>query len=185
MSFQWDIDFEVSKIISIKPLFNSTLFILKKRIILYFLFSKKIIGEKIMEAFFEKFFFVSTELTKMQDFVLFTQNVHAASKFKEENCEIDKFLSTLNEKNFNEELSYDERRIFFTNTALQQNAVFNAMFNLHHKGKENIKRTDDLFVQSAEVLERQKKHYEELRKLTSEKYLIQRKIDSIIEKLYY
>ena len=31
MLFQWDIDFEVSKIISIKPLFNSTLFILKKK----------------------------------------------------------------------------------------------------------------------------------------------------------
>lgn len=86
MSLQWDIDFEVSKIISIKPLFNSTLFILKKRIILYFLFSKNIVGEKIMEAFFDKTFFVSTELTKMQDFVLFTQNVHAVSKFKEENC---------------------------------------------------------------------------------------------------
>ena len=30
-----------------------------------------------------------------------------------------------------------------------------------------------------------KKKHEELRKLISEKYLIQRKIDSIIEKLYY
>lgn len=62
--------------------------------------------------------------------------------------------------------------------------LFSAMFNLHMKGKENVEKIEDLITHSASVIEEQKKHYAELRKLTSEKYLIQRKIDSIIEKLY-
>lgn len=63
--------------------------------------------------------------------------------------------------------------------------LFSAMFNLHAKGKENVEKIEDLITHSTSVIEEQKKHYAELRKLTSEKYLIQRKIDSIIEKLYW
>ena len=63
--------------------------------------------------------------------------------------------------------------------------LFSAMFNLHVKGKENVEKIEDLITHSTSVIEEQKKRYAELRKLTSEKYLIQRKIDSIIEKLYW
>ena len=121
----------------------------------------------------------------MQEFLLFTQNVHKLSKCTANDCEIEKLLDSINERIFNEELSFDERRIFFTDNSLKQVNVFSAMFNLHAKGKENVETIEDLITHSASVIEEQKKHYAELRKLTSEKYLIQRKIDSIIEKLYW
>ena len=138
-----------------------------------------------METVLKKIFFMSTELSKMQEFLLFTQNVHKLSKCTENDCEIEKLLDSINERIFNEELSFDERRIFFTDNSLKQVNVFSAMFNLHAKGKENVEKIEDLITHSASVIEEQKKHYAELRKLTSEKYLIQRKIDSIIEKLYW
>ena len=138
-----------------------------------------------METVLKKIFFMSTELSKMQEFLLFTQNIHKLSKCTENDCEIEKLLDSINERIFNEELSFDERRIFFTDNSLKQVNVFSAMFNLHAKGKENVEKIEDLITHSASVIEEQKKHYAELRKLTSEKYLIQRKIDSIIEKLYW
>ena len=68
-----------------------------------------------MEAVFKKIFFMSTESSKMLEFLLFTQNVHKLSKCTADDCEIKKFLDSMNEVIFNEELSFDERRIFFSN----------------------------------------------------------------------
>ena len=137
-----------------------------------------------MEAVFEKKI-VSSELSRMQEFVSFTKNVHKVAECKDDNCEIEKFINMIERKIFDEELSFDKRRLFFTNVALQQGSVFNAMFNLHWKGKENIDKIDGLVTRSRRTLEEQTTHYETFRKLTSEKYLIQKKIDAIIEKMYY
>ena len=76
---------------------------------------------------------------------------------------------------FNEELSFDERRIFFTDHTLKHIKVFNAMFNLHGKDKENLDKIDNFIKHSNEALERQTFYYDKLRKLTFEKYLIQKK----------
>ena len=63
-----------------------------------------------MEVVFKKIFFVSTELSKMEDFCMFAQNVHKMTKCTDtENCEIDKFLKDVTVNVFNEELSYDAR----------------------------------------------------------------------------
>ena len=110
-----------------------------------------------METVLKKIFFMSTELSKMQEFLLFTQNVHKLSKCTENDCEIEKLLDSINEWIFNEELSFDERRIFFTDNSLKQVNVFSAMFNLHAKGKENVEKIEDLITHSASVIEEQKK----------------------------
>ena len=110
-----------------------------------------------METVLKKIFFMSTELSKMQEFLLFTQNVHKLSKCTENDCEIEKLLDSINERIFNEELSFDERRIFFTDNSLKQVNVFSAMFNLHAKGKENVEKIEDLITHSASVIEEQKK----------------------------
>lgn len=44
-----------------------------------------------MEPIFEKIFFVSTELSKMQEFCLFTQNVHSIAKCRNEKCDVEEF----------------------------------------------------------------------------------------------
>ena len=93
-----------------------------------------------MEAVFEKIFFVSAELGRMQEFLEFTKNVHKISNCKQADSEIEKFMNELDVKISNEELSYDERRMFFTETCMNQVPVFNAMLNLHAKCKENIQK---------------------------------------------
>lgn len=125
-----------------------------------------------MEVVFEKIFFISTEFSKMQEFLTFTQNVHNLTKCETEDCETDNFLKVMNEKIFNEELFFDKRRIFFTDHALNHIKVFNAMLNLHTKGKDNLDKIDNLIKHSNEALERQTFYFDQLRKLTFEKYLI-------------
>ena len=53
------------------------------------------------------------------------------------------------------------------------------MFQLHHKGKEK-KRKENPSV----ILQRQMNRNEELTKLILEEYVIQKKIDSLIEDLF-
>ena len=49
------------------------------------------------------------------------------------------------------------------------------MFNLHHKGKENVNKIKDLIEDPSAVLERQIKRHEELMKFIREKHLIKKK----------
>ena len=132
-----------------------------------------------MECVFEKKIFTSSELLRMQEFWTFTNKIHEMAKCKEADCDFDKFLKKTKDVLFNEELSYDKRRIYFT-----QLSVFNAMFQLHHKGKENLKRIEDLVENPSDILKRQVTRNEELAKLILGKYLIQKKIDSLVEDLF-
>lgn len=85
---------------------------------------------------------------------------------------------------FNEELSYDQRRLFFTDICHSNLPVLNAMFQLHHKGKKNLYRIELLCENPADILQRQLARKKESKKLISEKYKIQKKIDSIVEDLF-
>ena len=96
------------------------------------------------------------------------------AKCKEADCDIDKFLKKTKDVLFNEELSYDKRRTYFTESCLAQLSVFNAMFQLHHKGKGNLKRIEHLVKNPSDILKRQVSRNEELIKLILEKYLIQK-----------
>ena len=136
-----------------------------------------------MECVFEKVFYISSELLRMQKFWTFTDNVHKLAKCKEDDCSIDAFLKNTKDVFFNEELSYDKRRIYFTETCLAHLSVFNAMFQLHHKGKEN-NRIENLIENPSDILKRQVGRNEELTKLILEKYVIQKKIDSVVEDLF-
>lgn len=68
-----------------------------------------------------------------------------------------------------------KEEFFFTDHTLKHIKVFNAMFNLHGKDKENLDKIDNFIKHSNEALERQTFCYDKLRKLTFEKYLIQKK----------
>lgn len=80
----------------------------------------------------------------MQDFINFNKNVHKLSKCNHNDCEVEHFLEQIGEKIFDEELSYEQRRVFFTEASINNVPVFNTMFNLHHKGKENVNKIEDL-----------------------------------------
>lgn len=62
--------------------------------------------------------------------------------------------------------------------------VFSTMFKLHYKGKENLKRIQDLVEDPSNIVKQQVEKNEELTKLIREKYLVQKKIDSLIEELF-
>ena len=68
-----------------------------------------------------------------------------------------------------------KEEFFFTDHTLKHIKVFNAMFNLHGKDKENLDKIDNFIKHSNEALERQTCYYDKLRKLTFEKYLIKKK----------
>ena len=63
-------------------------------------------------------------------------------------------------------------------------SVFNAMFQLHHKRKENMTRIEALIENPFDILERQLSTNKELTKLFFEKYVIQKKIDSLVDDLF-
>ena len=65
----------------------------------------------MMECVSEKKFFISSELLRMQEYWTFTNKVHEMAKCKEADCDTDKFLKKTKDVPFNEELSYDKRRI--------------------------------------------------------------------------
>ena len=119
----------------------------------------------------------------MQEFCLFTENVHKIANCTDNNWEIEKFINELSKNVFNEELSYDERRKVFVQHSMENITVFNAMFNLQRKGKENIKKIDLLIANSNQVLQKQKEDSAEIRRLLSEKYQIQKKIDNVLQKI--
>ena len=48
-----------------------------------------------MDAIFSRIFEISTELGRMQEFCLFTENVHKITKCEEKECEIKTFLDVL------------------------------------------------------------------------------------------
>ena len=54
----------------------------------------------------------------------------------------------------------------------------------HSKGKQNIEKIEDLISVSNKMLAKNEKDSAELRRLTSEKYLIQKKIDDLVRKIY-
>ena len=58
------------------------------------------------------------------------------------------------------------------------------MFQLHHKGKENMNRIDQLIENPSDIPQRQVGRNKELTKLILEKYVIQKKIDSLVEDLF-
>ena len=58
------------------------------------------------------------------------------------------------------------------------------MFQLHHKGKENMNRIDQLIENPSDISQRQVGRNKELTKLILEKYVIQKKIDSLVEDLF-
>ena len=91
----------------------------------------------------------------MQEFWTFSKKVHELAKCKDEECATDNFLTKIKDTLFNEELSYDKRRIFFTQGCLDHLPVFNAMFQLHHNEKENMNRIEGLIENSSEILQRQ------------------------------
>ena len=97
------------------------------------------------------------------------KNLRNIAKCTEEKCDAEEFLKVLLENLFNEELTYDERRKFFIEHSLKYSKVFNAMFMLHSKGKENIKKIKDLISVSNELLEKHEKESAEVRRLTSKK----------------
>ena len=97
------------------------------------------------------------------------KNLRNIAKCTEEKCHVEEFLKVLLENLFKEELTYDERRQFFIEHSLKYSKVFNAMFMLHSKGKENIKKIEDLISVSNELLEKHEKESAEVRRLTSKK----------------
>ena len=134
-----------------------------------------------MEAAFEKIFYVSSELLRMQEFQEFTNKIHTLAKCTEKNCAIKDFFKKIKEVIFGEELSYDKRRFFFTDICSSNLSVFNAMFQLYHKGKENLNKTELICEDPTSILQRQLSRNEELKRLITEKYRIQKKIDPVIE----
>ena len=48
---------------------------------------------------------------------------------------------------------------FFVQHSMENMTVFNAMFNLQRKGKENIKKIDLLIANSNQVLQKQKRRF--------------------------
>ena len=61
-----------------------------------------------VECIFEKIFYISSELTRMQEFGTFPNKVHELANCKENDCEIDVFPNKIKDVLFNEELSYDK-----------------------------------------------------------------------------
>ena len=59
-----------------------------------------------------------------------------------------------------------KEEFFFTDHTLKHIKVFNAMFNLHGKDKENLDKIDNFIKHSNEALERQTFYYDKLRKQT-------------------
>ena len=86
-------------------------FSLKKKIFLSL--DLDLIKTLAMEAAFEKIFYILSELLRMQEFWEFTNKVHTLAKCTEKNCSIEGFFKKIKEVIFDEEFSYDKRRLFF------------------------------------------------------------------------
>ena len=73
---------------------------------------------------------------------------------------------------------------FFTDVCSSNMSVFNAMFQLHHKGKENLNKIKLICEDPTSILQRHFSRNEELKRLLTEKYRIQRRILSDVEDLF-
>lgn len=113
------------------------------------------------------------------------ENVHKIVKYEEKvNSVINKLMTELMKNLFNKDLTYGERRNFFIQHSMENIAVFNAMYNLQLKGKENVEKVDHLIKYSEEVVQKQQNNEEELKKLLSRKHFTQKQIDDLLEKIY-
>ena len=92
-----------------------------------------------MECTFEKIFNISSELLRMQEFWTFTNRFHELANGKKNDCDIDRFLKKLKDVLFNEELSYDKRRIHFIESCLAQISVLMQCFSCTIKEKKRLK----------------------------------------------
>ena len=92
--------------------FTFLLFFFKKKKIFLSL-DLDLIKTLAMEAAFEKIFCILSELLRMQEFWEFTNKVHTLAKCTEKNCSIEGFFKKIKEVIFDEEFSYDKRRLFF------------------------------------------------------------------------
>ena len=68
---------------------------------------------------------------------------------------------------------------------LANNSVFNAMFQSRHKHKDDAEKFSDIVENPSSILNRQLKRNEKLTKLILEKYVIQKKIDALLEDLFF
>lgn len=84
-------------------------------------------------------------------------------------------------KVFNGELSYDERRKFFTEHNLKNLPAFNAMYNLQLKRKEDIERIDNVIKNAEEVVKKHKSKQERLDELFAQKKEIQKRIEDLLK----
>lgn len=73
----------------------------------------------------------------------FVKKIHEKASCESANCDVKSFLDQ-SEEIFNEELSYDVRRIKFTKACQANISVFNAMFQIHHKYKDHLDNFDDI-----------------------------------------
>ena len=137
-----------------------------------------------MEQAFEKNFFLSIKLDYMQDFLKFTNKDHELAQCEHEECDIGKFIKKLEENILKEELYYDEGRLHFTVVCFANLPTFNAMFGLHSKGEENLKKIESLIDRPAGILNRKKERSHLINKLILEKQLNQKKSDALVENLY-
>ena len=100
------------------------------------------------------------------------------------------FLVALKDDIFNQELSYDSRRIKFTEVCLANISVFNAMFQLHHKHKDDVEKFFDIVENPSSILNRHLKRNEKLSKFNFRnsnfrKICYSEKIDALVQDLFF
>ena len=101
----------------------------------------------------------------------------------DEGCLIKLFLQNLKKVVFDEELSYEKSRSFFTRLCAKNLGVFKVMHELQVKRKENIEKLTHL-IESKDSSSEEKKKEEKLAKLVVTKIEIQKQIDILVESIY-
>ena len=130
-----------------------------------------------MESIIEKIFYISAEPDRMQKFIEFIKKVHDKSRCGETKCDVNYYLKEAYDRLFNEKLSYDSCKIKFTDICLSYPFAFCAMFQLHCKQKDNIET-------SPSITNKQIECNNQLIELIQQKYVIQKKIDALVESLF-
>ena len=59
------------------------------------------------------------------------------------------------------------------------------MFQLHHKGKENLNKTELVCEDPTRILQRQLSRNKELKRLITEKYRIHKQMDFVVEEPFF
>ena len=125
-----------------------------------------------MESIIEKIYYISAEPDRMQKFIEFIKKVHDKSRCGE-----------TYDRLFNEKLSYDSCKIKFTDICLSYPFAFCAMFQLHFKQKDNIENSPSITNKKI-VTNKQIERNNQLIELIQQKYVIQKKIDALVESLF-